>query len=533
MNKLFLPLIGGLATSLTLGGCRQTFTPGQDKGAGSANNTSSERAAFALDSEATEYTIQLLVPKTPFDTPTPLLRWTPYEQAAAYQVAIDDSEDCTSPLSTRRTTDTTLTTDFLANGVYYACVRALNQYDTELARTSGRFWILAHNVADPRRQNGTGGSGASLSTPDLSPFALFQKDWSSKEANLGNGGEPGRLGVASLYSFGIFADPADNDRLKLIANDRGNHRVLVFDSVPTSPTAAPALVVGQTDFTSGRPDAGGTVSALGYSDNVHVSVCPSGQLLVTDRGANRVLVYKDIPQKSGQAADFVIGQDDFTSVAAGTSATRLKEPYAAYCMQGKLLIVDRGNNRILVYDHLPTKNGAAADYVIGQDDLSSGASGCGEARLNKPYEAVLIGDQFAVVDGGNHRVLLFDNMPTRSGAPAAAVLGQTSLDSCAPNRGQHVGADTLLWPDAVASSAGTLAVADAGNHRVVFFKAPFATGMDAAAVLGQTDLVSAAPGAAPALGNVQTPKGLVFDQNYIWVGDVATRRLAVMPAPVR
>jgi hypothetical protein len=33
------------------------------------------------------------------------------------------------------------------------------------------------------------------------------------------------------------------------------------------------------------------------------------------------------------------------------------------------------------------------------------------------------------------------------------------------------------------------------------------------------------------MGSLDLPKGLLFDGNYLWVGDTGNRRLAVLPLP--
>ena len=92
-------------------------------------------------------------------------------------------------------------------------------------------------------------------------------------------------------------------------------------------------------------NAGGITSDAGFNENVHMSVCSNGKMFVADRNNNRVLVYNHVPTANGMVADLAIGQPDLTSNAAGTSGTALNRPYAAYCMANKLFVVEQGNNR--------------------------------------------------------------------------------------------------------------------------------------------------------------------------------------------
>ncbi len=81
-----------------------------------------------------------------------------------------------------------------------------------------------------------------------------------------------------------------------------------------------------------------------------MSVCSNGKMFVADRNNNRVMVFNRVPTANGAAADFVIGQPDFVMNGAATTATGLNHPYAAYCMANKLFVVEQGNHRILVFD---------------------------------------------------------------------------------------------------------------------------------------------------------------------------------------
>jgi hypothetical protein len=291
--------------------------------------------------------------------------------------------------------------------------------------------------------------------------------------------------------------------------------------------------VGQADFVSGAANAGGAISAAGFNDNVHMSVCSNGKMFAADQNNNRVLVYNQVPTVDGTPADFVIGQPDLTSSAAATTGNSLKHPYAAYCMASKLFIVDKDNNRILVYDPIPTATNPSASYVIGQPDLITGTSGCTAGKLNSPYEILRIGDTFFVADGGNHRVLRFDNIPTATGASADEVLGQANLTSCIANRGGGAipTEKTLNFPNALAAKGNLLAVSDHTNNRTMFFDLPTTPDQSASKQIGQPAFLTSTNVTPPTASSVTTTKGLIFGQQHIFIGDGGNRRLAVIPIP--
>ena len=385
---------------------------------------------------------------------------------------------------------------------------------------------------NPASANDFGGSGVVLSTPIAAPFVLFQA--ASNTRFIDRDGNPPIKpnGVHNIYSIGAYVDPNDANRVKFFVNDRLNHRVLIFNNVPQDATAVPDVVVGQADFISGTANAGGATSAAGFNENVHVSVCSTGRMFVADRNNNRVLAYNRVPTANGTAADFVIGQIDFTSSGPGTSATKLNLPYAAYCMANKLFVVEQGNNRILVFDPIPTTSNPTASYVIGQPDFITQPAGCTATKMTSPYEILLVGDTFFVADGGNQRVLRFDTIPSVTGATANAVLGQVDFTSCLPNKGLAAPTDkTLNFPNALAAKGNLLAVSDHSNNRTMFFDLPIATDQSASKQIGQPDFVTLTDVNPPTASSVTTTKGLIFGQQHMFIGDGGNQRLAVIPIP--
>ena len=272
---------------------------------------------------------------------------------------------------------------------------------------------------------------------------------------------------------------------------------------------------------------------MGFNENVHMSVCSNGKMFVSDRNNNRVLVYNRVPTANGTAADFVIGQPDFLTNTPATTATGLNHPYAAYCMADKLFVIEQGNHRILVFDPIPTATNPVASYVIGQPDMVTGTSGCTAGKLNSPYEILRHGDTFFIADGGNQRVLEFDTIPAATGATATAVLGQADFTlvsakqrkrSCRPT---HPWRFPTRWPrKAICWPSATIPIT---ARCFSIFRS--STNQSASKQLGQPDFVTATNVTPPTANSVTTTKGLIFDQQYIWIGDGGNHRLAVIPLP--
>ena len=104
--------------------------------------------------------------------------------------------------------------------------------------------------------------------------------------------------------------------------------------------------------------------------NHPVSIASDGKrLAVTDRNNNRILIWKSIPS-SNVPADLVIGQPNFETHLEGSGMNGLNFPgQVSMSPDGKLLIADSNNNRILVWTTFPTKSGQDADFEINLDTL--------------------------------------------------------------------------------------------------------------------------------------------------------------------
>ncbi|MDZ4675905.1 MAG: hypothetical protein SGI74_00205 [Oligoflexia bacterium] len=109
------------------------------------------------------------------------------------------------------------------------------------------------------------------------------------------------------------------------------------------------------------------------------------RLFVSDTGNNRVLVWNTIPTQTQQAADYVIGQLNMTTGTAngpGLSGLSFSSPIGIYYGAGRLFINDCLNQRTLGWSSLPTQTGVSADLVLGQRSLSTSATQPVDATSN-------------------------------------------------------------------------------------------------------------------------------------------------------
>ena len=148
---------------------------------------------------------------------------------------------------------------------------------------------------------------------------------------------------------GIFAEsPADAGVPRLIVSDTGNNRVLIFNSIPDSDNTSANTVIGQTGLTAGG--SGTSSSKLSAPEGISHDE-GTEQFLIADRGNNRVLIYDSLPGSSGASASRVLGQADFDSSGVNRNeevdGNTLNQPYGVYTNGSIIWVADTQNARVL------------------------------------------------------------------------------------------------------------------------------------------------------------------------------------------
>ncbi|MBI4667927.1 MAG: NHL repeat-containing protein [Elusimicrobia bacterium] len=282
------------------------------------------------------------------------------------------------------------------------------------------------------------------------------------------------------------------DGTKLYVVESANSRVLIYNAIPTSNNASADVVVGQPDLYSNKPNQGMSKPAANTL-NVPQGVYSNGsKLFIADFSNNRVLVYNSIPTSNNANADVVIGQPDMVSNAMATTQTGIRGPRSVYA-GGKLFIPEYYNNRVLVYDSVPTINGASATYVLGHNDFTTATAndgGLSAGSLYAPFGVFADGEKLYVADSGNNRVLIFNSLPSSNKPNADVVIGQSGFTANSANPG-GIKAWTLSFPVGVFKSAEKLFIADAGNHRIFISSwVPTVNGSSATWIVGQPGVSS-------------------------------------------
>lgn len=253
-----------------------------------------------------------------------------------------------------------------------------------------------------------------------------------------------------------------SDGTRLFVAEWSNNRVAIFNQIPENNGAAADVVVGQSGF--GLSEFGAGANRLRRPNGVSTD---GTRLFITDTLNNRVVIYNQIPTQNGASADLVLGQPNFDlRDVLATAANSLSSPMSATTDGQRLIISDMGNNRILIYNQIPTQSGASADVVIGQPDFTSNGAGVSDSSLNFPRYAFSDGQSLLILDTGNNRILIYNEIPTQNGAAADLVLGQISftglLESCA--------ASNFAVPYSAFHDGNRLFVSDSFNRRIMGFQ---------------------------------------------------------------
>ncbi len=252
------------------------------------------------------------------------------------------------------------------------------------------------------------------------------------------------------------------------------------------------IVIGQVDFNSSQSSPTAANSMYAPYGNAMVY---NGHLFLHSYGDNRILVYNTIPTENNASADFVIGQVDLNSSNSGTGASEMGGPGSLAVYDGKLFVTEWDNNRVTIFNSVPTENNASADVVVGQEDFNLSASDCTAYNLYDPETMIVVNGKLIITDSDNNRVLIYNTIPTESNASADLVLGQNSFTKCTENDDDQDDladssptARTLYYPAGAWSDGEKLVVNDASNNRVLIWNTfPSANFQPADLVLGQGD----------------------------------------------
>lgn len=182
------------------------------------------------------------------------------------------------------------------------------------------------------------------------------------------------------------------------------------------------------------------------------------RLVLADKNNNRVLIWNTLPD-GNTAPDLVLGQPDMTSNNPGTEMMQLNWPTAVTISGNTLAVADTNNDRILIWNSLPTTNGQAADIVL-QGDNTAGINQPG--NIIWPWGVWTNGEKFVVSSTKGGQLLLWDSVPTTNNQAPTTIIALEDMGT----------------PRNIISDGNTLAIGDHNafdNKHGTFFWSTFPT----------------------------------------------------------
>lgn len=266
-----------------------------------------------------------------------------------------------------------------------------------------------------------------------------------------------------------------------------SHRIHIFPSAPDDQSAEADAVAG-----TALPGCSNTQLRQPRA----AVLTPLGQLVVADTFNHRVLIWNTVPTEGPLGpANLVLGQRDMDHCVAndddgdgntdGVTAMTMSSPESVWSDGVRIVVADRSNSRVLIWDTFPTvgdPDSLIPDHVLGQQNFTSAApnkdgGAPSAASLALPFSIdVSASGELAVVDSGNNRILIWNSIPARDGQEADHVVGQSDFVHGHPNdvdqrgvNGTVPSAKTLSFPTGVRFHGRDLIVTDTGNDRVLIW----------------------------------------------------------------
>ena len=321
--------------------------------------------------------------------------------------------------------------------------------------------------------------------------------------------------------------------------DTENNRVLQYAAWPTANGPAATRILGQTTGARAAANAAALTNTFLfrpfpniYGDGLSITQNPvTGGVFVADNAHNRVSYFATEPASDDAAPTWIMGQPSSSSSYCNgangvVSATTVCWPRGMWTDGTRFVLADQANNRVLVWNTMPSAANDPPDLVLGQAAFTTSGSGTTASTMHEPFAVASDGRRLYVADFWNNRVLGWSSWPTSSGQAADFVLGQSSFTTSTANSGGVSGATMNGPTDIDIDETGRLVVADQYNHRILLWRtAPSSSSVPADIAIGQANLTSNVN-----TGDADYVKGVTIREGSIaWTNGCGARYLAAVP----
>lgn len=375
-------------------------------------------------------------------------------------------------------------------------------------------------------------SSAVFTTNQAAAVVIGQPDFLTADEGAGAAGMYEPLGNALVINDILYVP------------DMANSRVLGYLSIPTVNGAEADFVLGQADFdgTDESYEADGLAWPSGIASD-------GNNLIVAEYYSVRF--WDGLPSTTAASSSFALGfegafGEDSVNYDDECGANTFYDIEGMYVSHGKMFIADSSNNRVLVWNTLPTMWSVAPDYILGQPDIDT----CewldtSATTFDYPLGVWSDGTRLVVADGNNNRVLIWNDisgiMTQEDVVGADIVLGQDDFESSAydlyyGDEDTETGWGTSIYfPEGVASDGQKLAVGSTWGRIYIWNTFPTANNTPADVILGDEALqeLDADDNVVSVDGHdsfVEDPYGLVFYEHKLIVTDYYLNRVMIYEA---
>lgn len=306
---------------------------------------------------------------------------------------------------------------------------------------------------------------------------------------------------------------------------------------------AASVVIGQPNSTGNQANQGMDNPTANTIANCFgsIGVGAKNTLYLSDYENQRVLGFFGIPSSNDENADFELGQPNLTTAGKGDNANQFGGPQSPFISSKKLFVSDFFDSRVLIWNKAPTTDDVPADIVIGQPGFGTRDSACSPTGMSAPETLAVAGNKLVVADSSNSRVLIYKKIPTKNGAAPDIVLGQQNLSTCVTlnNGSGATGAPTaanFTYPAGVWTDGTRVVVTDEDESRVLIWKKfPKKNFQPADIVLGQPSFTTDTKNnngsnstGSPSAQNLNQPyDGVYSDGTQLFVDDQENQRILI------
>lgn len=308
------------------------------------------------------------------------------------------------------------------------------------------------------------------------------------------------------------------DGVRFALGDADNNRVLVWQETPTSNAQGADIELGQPNMSANTANWNGVTSQS--MDSPGSVFWDGNQFFVADQFNCRILVYNGWPTQNDQTPNYVIGQANFTSAGCNTTQWGLSRPKSMYSDGHTLFVADHRNNRVMLFNTPITANQPEARLVLGQPNFTSAGAnwnGVTAQSMWVPDGVWFDGQLLYVADNRNQRVLVWQGMPTSNDQAATYVLGQPNFSTTGCTSESATG---MCWQFGVTSDGIRTYASDWQWHRVLVWNSPITSNQQAASsMLGSSGSLNGGNGCGPNSTSFCWPQGMTLQGNTLWLMD--------------